>query len=785
VLRRLFGQGDHERLIGPWFALERHGREIKSSGTLSKERHKEFREKLGNSAPSIRADISDQIDRLQDTLKKYKPEGVLAALLLKVINFESRAFQSDEAEKERLYAYVDYVATLYLRDRGEGLEFPVPPQEVESILKEVESIFQSLIWLWMAEDAARYNLKDAKVQRDLWFLTLVNSLTTRFPGHFEHMKEMLLGIESELASDLSEFLGWTIEEALAVGDAIVKLVDDRLNDCIEDGAKSYQRLSHDSWPHGDTGLARTVKRLFPIHRRPWLTAEFTAIAKHFASQMQATTCFSVEEVSRVSGVEEERVEALLSEASLPWGSCREEFYKFPHPTPPLLTRPAIRLDDGRYLIPVPISFSWAIRDLVETKLKELKEIGGKHCWESYERARSRFTEKKTVGLLSDAFPNAGAFHSLKYEWKEDGETIQGELDGLLLVDDTAVLVEVKSGSLSPEARRGSPDRLRDQLKALVGEAHQQALRARRFLRSADRVVFTLNDDLKLGVESGKLNDFVLITVNLDPLDVLTTKLSRLVDLGVVEDECLPWAVSFLDLVVIADAVEFPAQLLHFLRRRRRVNELGFVSAFDELDLFGHYLKEGLYFEHMEEPIRHADGGFFLNIGNFSVDLDAYYMHDERYDTDRPPKPRQKMPDEMREWLRELEDRHSPYYMHLCLALLEMGSETRTKFFEGTEEVARRASIDGKPHDMTMLFGENENGVTFMVCKDEKLLQERLLAYCQAKKYQCRAARWVGAGKVIGSGNRVDVAVVANHPWEQSDEMDQAVSLFLPSPIGQP
>jgi len=125
------------------------------------------------------------------------------------------------------------------------------------------------------------------------------------------------------------------------------------------------------------------------------------------------------------------------------------------------------------------------------------------------------------------------FRALKYSWVKDGETIQGELDGLVLADDTAVLVEVKAGVLSPAARRGAPDRLREQLRDLVGEAHQQALKAREFMRSAPTVVFEVEGGTPLRVHPEKLNAFVLVTVSLDPLEIFTTNMNRLVEVGAV------------------------------------------------------------------------------------------------------------------------------------------------------------------------------------------------------------------------------------------------------------
>lgn len=431
------------------------------------------------------------------------------------------------------------------------------------------------------------------------------------------------------------------------------------------------------------------------------------------------------------------------------------------------------------MVPVPMSFSWAIRGLVEETLKTREASGQSHCCDAYERARARFTERETVRLLAKVFPHAGAFHSAKYSWVKDGETIQGELDGLLLADDTAVLVEVKAGSLSPEARRGAPDRLREQLEDLIGKAHEQAVKAREFLRSAPSVAFELEGRAELQLQSDKLNDFVLVTVNLDPLEIFTTNLNRLVDVGALGAAALPWAVSYLDLVVVVDALEFPAQMLHYLKRRQRVNELGFVMAHDELDWFGHYLKEGLFFEHLADAAGRAEGKFIWNIIGYSEDLDAHYMHDERCSGERPPTPRQSMPESMREMLRELEQAQHRGYLHLSLALLDLDGQAREDFFARAEELIGRTRADGKHHDLTMILDDGQSGLTFMSDIDRDRLQKNLRAYCQMKKYQCRCVSWIGIGKLIDTDNWVDEAIVIKHPWEYNDELERLVAVALP------
>ncbi len=756
---------------------------MRMASALDATEHSQWRQMLGESVDSIKQEMSNQVDELYAILHRYQPECVLGALWFRNAPKHISGSTHAQDKEDAILAHVEYLATLYLRNRGSGTEFAVLPHVIEDIRQRVEFLFHKTVWLWMAEDAARHGTKEADAPRDLWFMTLTNSLLVRYPGHFDHMKKMLLGIEAEMAQDLTKWLGWSIADAVAVGDAIITLVDDRLNTNLARGAEEAEKMRDAAWPGGRGVFARLVKRILPPHLRPWRRKYIYGLTAWVQFLMQDVTTFTIDELAGAAGVERGHVAALMRAASLPWGSCGEDYYRFPHPTPPILTNPCIEVGSGSFLVPLPTSFSWAIRGLVEATLKSLEASGQANCWKAYERARASFTERDTIELLAKAFPHAGAFHSLKYSWVKDGTTVQGELDGLLLIDDTAVLVEVKAGTLSPESRRGAPNRLREQLEELVGKAHEQALKAKKFVTSAQNVVFDLKAGGKLRVQSAKLNEFMLITVNLDPLR-MTINLNRLVDLGVIDNADLPWAVSYLDLVVIADALEFPAQMLHYLKRRQRVNELGFVMAHDELDWFGHYLAEGLYFEHLEKTVEGSKGKFIWNIVGYSKDLDAHYMHDERYSGEQPPIPRQPMPEAMRKMLHELEEAQHHGYLHLSLAFLDLDWQARKDFFDGAEEAVRRTLADGMNHDMTIVLDNGQSGLTFMSDTERSRLQGALLGYCRIKKYQCRCPHWIGIGKLVGTDNWVDEAIVIKHPWEYNEELEGLVATAL-APLPKP
>jgi len=197
---------------------------------------------LGESADRLKDDVLQQVDELYHILHDYRPESMLGALWFRNAPIGHAGPADSSSKDETVLAHVEYVATLYARNRGAGQQFVVPPRVLEDVQKRVEGLFASTMWLWMAQDAKRHGDAPADAKRELRFRTLLNSLVVRYPGHYDRMKGTLLGIETRMGQDLSHWLGWSLDDGVRVGDAIIALVDKRMNESYRRGAEEAEKL---------------------------------------------------------------------------------------------------------------------------------------------------------------------------------------------------------------------------------------------------------------------------------------------------------------------------------------------------------------------------------------------------------------------------------------------------------------------------------------------------------------------------------------------------------------
>lgn len=445
-----------------------------------------------------------------------------------------------------------------------------------------------------------------------------------------------------------------------------------------------------------------------------------------------------------------------------------------------MAKPLIRHGE-RYFCPVLNLVYWTLRPAIETYLNpDIPEAINKDkaLWERYKWIRAEYVEEKAIEYLSQALKHATVYRNLKYRVSENGVTKEAQLDGLLTLDSAVFLVEAKAGSISLPTRRRAPKRMIEEIKELVEEAYLQALRAKRYIQKSYKPTFFLADGTIIEIPKDRFDQIFLVTVTLESMDAFITTLYRLQDMDLFTEGDLPWAVSLTDLRVISELVEFPGQFVHYLKMRQRLNELGRVKAHDELDWFGHYLKEGLFFDDIfEQP----DAPSFFKLLPYTTAFDDYYFYITGQRKTPAPKPKQPMPEIMRQVLAELETHHLPGYLDAARALLDMDGHTREAFAENVTKRRECTSRDLSFHDFSLKLGKPNFGITYMFAHSKHVsqLQKRLTGYCTLKKYQTKSNLWVGLGCIVDAPGWAPMGIVLKEPWNYDEEMERLVADSLP------
>ena len=776
-----------ELLLGHGFKIARKGRFIFFDTTRTEEEHKEILKDLVKHIDGLPASIERQVKELEELMFQHDPFDIIGN-----ISFYN-AILDPETYKEYAHegndAYTEYITLLCLTKPYETYAIsrkePISGEIIENIQERIKRLFNDTMIYLTLKDVNPKQTDSPDTLTELRFKSLSSSFLVRYSAYHHHLIDILTGIFTPLKEELDRTLGFNIKDALTLAESIESLLNRRLverrNEAKEFGKKlrialkRYRRKGRET-KDIPLDLLKWLAKMSP--RESTQKIRNTIIGRIFFA-FGETLSFTAQDLVNETGISIDRVDAFLKKMSLEFGNVDHK-YRTPSPTHPLMTKPLIRHGES-YFCPVLNLIYWSLRPAIEVYLNpDTPETVSKDktLWERYKRIRAEYVENRAIQYLSQALKHAKVYHNLKYRVSENGVVKEAQLDGLLLLDSALFLIEAKAGSLSLPARRGAPKRMIEEIKELVEEAYLQALRAKRYIQEADKPIFFLSDGAMVELPKDHFDSIFLVTVTLESMDAFITTLYQLQDLGLFKEGDLPWAVSLPDLRVISELVEYPSQLVHYLKRRYRLNELGKVKAHDELDWFGHYLKEGLFFDDIFER---EDAPSFFKLLSYTTTFDDYYFYITGQRITPVAKPRQPMPEIMREILVELEAHHFPRYLDAACTLLDMNSETRDVFAENVVKQRELTLKDQGFHDFSIVFGKPSIGITYMFALSERALdlQKRLAGYCILKKYQTKTNLWVGLGCIVDVPGWAQTVIVSKSPWEYDGELENLIAASLP------
>ena len=407
-------------------------------------------------------------------------------------------------------------------------------------------------------------------------------------------------------------------------------------------------------------------------------------------------------------------------------------------------RPFVEVEGDTYLPTVPGADLWALRDLFEGALKENA---------AYLAHRAQWLEDQSARLAAAALQPDEAHHAVHYAYTTDeGQRVEGEIDTLLRCGTTAVVVEAKSATMRPGARRGG-EALIKHLRETLTKAARQGTQARRALELGVSLGTKNGAEVELGNEVHEIQPVVVTLDDLSSVAPLLWELegTKTMPSGVT----LPWVVTLNELELIVSTVEWPTQLIHFLRRRSRLNELGGHVATDELDWWMHYLQHGLYFEDAPEMRTR-----FLSLTD---PLDAWVLY-ERGVRDAPaPKPAMSLPKGSRAFVELLCSERPDGWVEAGCTMLEIDSDAQAEFWKDIKKMRKRARRRGKVQRRCLSF--TEGAEPLLVCAviapdaGRDSLLDSLRRYAGERIEEWGRQRVLGIGRAASSKRPYDALVV--------------------------
>lgn len=637
---------------------------------------------------------------------------------------------------------------------------------------------------------------------EVLFLSTQREVSLRNPVCPHMLVDSLRGIFDDpgVAADCQAVLGFSGCDAVSVMVALRTLAArefrvriERMFAAREDSAQLFRQRRLRGSRDGDGAAAPP-------------TDEEIHAAKQVFEALEGLTTNAVEiglidmaAVAEEAGLSREVVQAVVDRFTLAQQSDLDEvMYGFFHGDNPLRTAPIVMDEQNRRAFVHDALALPAIREVIEHELKAAGRLS------VYEKHRGKWVENAALDLLTAALPGAQSFQGFNYfipdpdastpQTRPEEYTKRVEGDGLLILDDVAIIVEVKSVSLTAEARGGVERRLRGKLRDIVTAATDQAERLRQRIIEDKRV--RLDDDA--WIDASGIREIHTIAVGLEDLSGVTTSTAMLLSAGVLKADDIPWTVSLHDLRIVCEISDRPSELLLYLRRRTHPEATLKFRAIDELDLYMHFLSRGLYVEPDPDVLAHTVNWEPTTVAarrrrakqaaelvnTYTDPLDAWYRKFDEPDASDADKPAMVGDPSLLRLVDQIEALGARGRFAVAAILLEGSAQARERFGRHAIDLAKSTRIDGKPHTITHLLIDTSGSsfvlvwATLAPSQSVDDTRDRHLQYLAAKKHQTKAGR---AALMIfdPSGDHLLDLLYDNRELGPDPELDEVAAGLFP------
>jgi hypothetical protein len=574
----------------------------------------------------LRSHLQEAVHEIETTLYRFDPVTVLA------VGFARYALKDPESYEEPDHFAVvplEHAAVIYSKKSVAAPE-PFDYAAVVDAFNRLDEI--TLMWA-----ALHPELDGSDALTSIRGRIMMHETMVRMPAFAHQIEETARALFAPFAAWMGAHLGFTVDAAFRIIHSI-----ERRAERVFNAKLALVRREFDALP--------------PSSRASF---DFTRV---LGEAITPVLTFEAAEMVQEAGLPSETVARFLAFFTLEPEDVPAD-YTIPSPALPLKTKPIMRIGD-RYLVPSAMLVDTAVQPAIEHSMNpsaaSAHAAATESVWQVYVSHRKDYSEKRTLELLARVLPGTRPYRDLKYHL----DSREYDLDGLALFERCLILVEVKAGNFSLQARFGDPDALVGDVKKLIDHPHEQAERALRFLSVATGACFRCPDGSLLQVDRSTYDRAILITVTLDDLGQLTAAYNELPKPA---RSVTPWAVSLHDLEVITDHVGTAAEFLQYIARRIAVTDLSSATTFDELEWLGKYLSDSL---DDLGTVKSRSTGQAVITGH-TVDLNSYYLYKSGVRHTFVEKPRHQLPTFVRTVLDDMQRSAVAGWLACASVLLEI------------------------------------------------------------------------------------------------------------------
>lgn len=361
---------------------------------------------------------------------------------------------------------------------------------------------------------------------------------------------------------------------------------------------------------------------------------------------------------------------------------------------PVHQKPFIKIGEGEYFTSL-----WGILTHLSINLLENFVAENENLRTQYNKRKGEYLEDQVHELVEKGFPNAAIYKGCKWELSDDK---QYETDSIIVLGSFILIIEAKSGSVTPAARRAAPDRLKKTLEQLIEEPSDQALRLIQYMKDNSSIILDSENKGRITIDTTTLKYFIPLGVTLSHFGVLSTNLKLLIEGELLNKKIYQLApsISLTDLQLVFDFLPLETSKLHYLQRRREL-ELYMEYIADEMDLLAFYLDTGFNLGKSEYSKEYK-----FNLILKSKELDPYIINTAQGLVTQ--KPESNVTQWWKDILNRLAEQRPPTWLETSYILLNFMKEEQEKLEAALKALVREILAGKMEHKHNWIIGATSN-----------------------------------------------------------------------------
>ncbi len=722
--------------------IEKAKRKLKNVSAPSKLEQQEKTKYLEKEVlPKIREDIENLIKEIQNDLLSCNPIQTLETLsFLYSITTPDNLLEDIDSMKS---AYLDYVHSLISSLKGYDLKGELNDAILTNIQKNIVELHNQIVFYFMIIGTDKDGTPD-KTR----FLQMLNHLVIRGLSYSNHQYSLCKELFSNYDQILQKKYFINAEELVDELKKIIESPEHNIN--IQGRYMVEMKKSHEQFIV-DSKQAELDNRIeeFMLNYKDSEAIQDTNKRLQKIYDETAISCNdSIFKIHNISLTNE-----LLDNISLQFGdntSFKEGTIDyFPTNESLIYEKPLIKNDD-EYFCFNPATLTHSLHMVLENLI--LNEIPENKRAKQYYKKKGDYLEGKSLKLFQEILPNSEIYQNLKYD-------IDDEVDGIVIYDNNILIVEAKSNKFTLEAKKGSLDRIKRNTKDIVDKAYQQAIRAKEYILSNEIIEFRdKNKNVVLKLDTTKINNIYLINTTLEPLMHITSNLNSLKEFGLIKGKDWIWSVYLNDLKIISEIIDSPTEFILYLERRIKFNDYPQIHSAEEIDIFGHFLSNGLYYDDIDFPKEN----YSMVTTGFCEEIDQYYFAKEGILDKKVSKPSFINKSPLKPLILKLEESKIDNFSIVSKLLLNYSGDDQNMIFEQVNYI-----LNGRRKNFSMSINHNNIGFTF--CHENYPNIEDMEFYCKIMSYDKKVNNWV---LILIDGNHISNIDVSFKYFTFTNDFDE-------------